>query len=126
VLRFALGATSYAARTRGWTICPILGFGLAEWSSFRYDPLPLVSQFGRTSNRIRNCWAGSPVRGGCAVPANSIILATELTGGFTLLLPMLAACFAAMLVPQCWMIRWSTIHCGKALDSVQANSHRRP
>jgi CIC family chloride channel protein len=26
-------------------------------------------------------------------------LATELTGGFTLLLPMLAACFAAMLVP---------------------------
>jgi chloride channel protein, CIC family len=47
----------------------------------------------------RNCWAGSPVRGGCAVPANGIILATELTGGFTLLLPMLAACFAAMLVP---------------------------
>jgi hypothetical protein len=74
-------------------------FGLAEWSSFRYDPLPPVSQFGRTSNRKRNCWAGSPVRGGCAVPANSIILATELTGGFTLLLPMLAACFAAMLVP---------------------------
>ena len=32
-------------------------------------------------------------------PLTGIILATELTGGFTLLLPMLAACCAAMLVP---------------------------
>jgi CIC family chloride channel protein len=38
----------------------------------------------------------------CAVvraPLTGIILAIELTGSFTLLLPMLAACFAAMLVP---------------------------
>ena len=32
-------------------------------------------------------------------PITGIILAIELTGSFTLLLPMLAACFAAMLVP---------------------------
>jgi len=32
-------------------------------------------------------------------PLTGIILAIELTGSFTLLLPMLAACFGAMLVP---------------------------
>ena len=32
-------------------------------------------------------------------PLTGIILAIELTGSFTLFLPMLAACFAAMLVP---------------------------
>jgi CIC family chloride channel protein len=31
-------------------------------------------------------------------PLTGIILAIELTGSFTLLLPMLSACFAAMLV----------------------------
>ena len=32
-------------------------------------------------------------------PLTGIILVTEMTGSFTLLLPMLGACFAAMLVP---------------------------
>ena len=32
-------------------------------------------------------------------PLTGIILAIELTGSFTLLLPILGACFAAMLVP---------------------------
>ena len=33
-------------------------------------------------------------------PVTGIILATEMTGSFTLLLPMLLACFAAMMVPN--------------------------
>ena len=33
------------------------------------------------------------------VPVTGIILVTEMTASFTLLLPMLSACFAAMLVP---------------------------
>ena len=32
-------------------------------------------------------------------PVTGIILVTEMTGNFTLLLPMLLACFAAMIVP---------------------------
>jgi CIC family chloride channel protein len=32
-------------------------------------------------------------------PVTGIVLVTEMTGSFTLLLPMLGACFAAMLVP---------------------------
>jgi len=33
-------------------------------------------------------------------PVTGIILVTEMTASFTLLLPMLSACFAAMLVPN--------------------------
>jgi chloride channel protein, CIC family len=33
-------------------------------------------------------------------PVTGIILVTEMTGSFTLLLPMLLACFAAMIVPN--------------------------
>jgi CIC family chloride channel protein len=32
-------------------------------------------------------------------PLTGIVLVTEMTGNVTMLLPMLAACFAAMLVP---------------------------
>ena len=32
-------------------------------------------------------------------PLTGIVLVVELTGNFTLLLPMLSACFAAMLLP---------------------------
>jgi CIC family chloride channel protein len=33
-------------------------------------------------------------------PVTGIVLVVEMTAGFTALLPMLAACFAAMLVPN--------------------------
>jgi CIC family chloride channel protein len=33
-------------------------------------------------------------------PVTGIVLLIEMTAGFTLLLPMLGACFAAMLVPE--------------------------
>jgi CIC family chloride channel protein len=33
-------------------------------------------------------------------PVTGIILVTEMTASFTLLLPMLGACFAAMLIPN--------------------------
>ena len=32
-------------------------------------------------------------------PVTGIVLVTEMTGSFTLLLPMLTACFSAMVVP---------------------------
>jgi CIC family chloride channel protein len=33
-------------------------------------------------------------------PVTGIVLVTEMTGGFAMFLPMLAACFSAMLVPN--------------------------
>jgi CIC family chloride channel protein len=98
ILRFALGAVSYAARTPGGLFAPMLVLG---------------SQVGLLLGTVCNRWfpdaATNPteysVVGMAALftavvraPVTGIILAIELTGTFTLLLPMLGACFAAMLV----------------------------
>lgn len=98
ILRFALGAVSYAARTPGGLFAPMLVLG---------------SQVGLLLGTVCNHWfpgaATNPteysVVGMAALftavvraPVTGIILAIELTGTFTLLLPMLGACFAAMLV----------------------------
>ncbi len=45
-------------------------------------------------------------------PITGIILATEMTGSFTLLLPMLTSCFAAMIVP-------TVLHCPPIYDSLR-------
>jgi CIC family chloride channel protein len=98
-LRFGLGAISYAARTPGGLFAPMLVLG---------------SQSGLLFGTLCNRWfpnSGAPpteyaVVGMAALftavvraPVTGIILAIELTGSFTLLLPMLAACFTAMLLP---------------------------
>jgi chloride channel protein, CIC family len=98
-LRFGLGAVSYAARTPGGLFAPMLVLG---------------SQTGLLFGTICHHWfpnaAALPtefaVVGMAALfasvvqaPLTGIILAIELTGSFTLLLPMLGACFAAMVVP---------------------------
>jgi CIC family chloride channel protein len=99
LLRFALGAVSYAAATPGGLFAPMLVLG---------------SQMGLYLGTICEGWlvpsAESPtafaVAGMAAfftavvrAPLTGIILVIEMTGGYTQLLPMLAACFIAMLVP---------------------------
>ncbi len=99
LLRFGLGVVSYAAGTPGGLFAPMLVLG---------------SQSGFLLGTLYNRWlpglAVSPVE--CAVvgmaaffaavvraPVTGVILVIELTGSSTPLLPMLAACFAAMMVP---------------------------
>jgi CIC family chloride channel protein len=97
-LRFALGPVSYAARTPGGLFAPMLVLGsqsgllfgtLARW-------LP-----GAGTNPTEYAVVGIAAFFTAVVraPLTGIVLATELTGSFTLLLPMLAACSTAMLVP---------------------------
>jgi len=99
VVRFALGAVCYAARTPGGLFAPMLVLG---------------AQIGLVFGALSQHWfpgvASTPtadaVIGMAAfftavvrAPVTGIILVIELTGCFTLLLPMLAACFTAMLAP---------------------------
>jgi chloride channel protein, CIC family len=98
-VRFGLGAFSYAAQTPGGLFAPMLVLG---------------AQIGLVFGTLCSHWfpslALSPtafaVIGMAAfftavvrAPVTGIILVIEMTGSFTLLLPMLAACFAAMAVP---------------------------
>ena len=98
VLRFALGPASYASGTPGGLFAPMLVLGAQSG-------LLLGIPFGRW-------FPGAPQATELAVvgmaafftavvraPVTGVILVTEMTGSFTLLLAMLGACFAAMLVP---------------------------
>ena len=51
-------------------------------------------------------------------PVTGIVLVTEMTASFTLLLPMLASCFVAMLVPT--LLRNAAIY-----DSLRGRTLRR-
>jgi CIC family chloride channel protein len=113
--RFALGPLCYAARTPGGLFAPMLVLGAqggllygslcSRWATnLAPDPkaLAVVGMAAFFTAVVRS-------------PLTGIVLAIELTGCFTLLLPMLSACFAAMLLPT--LLRQPPIY-----DSLRENT----
>lgn len=99
LLRFGLSAVSYAARTPGGLFAPMLVLGAQFGLAFG-----IVSQRAFPSLDIQP--AAFAVVGMAAfftgvvrAPLTGIVLVTEMTASFTMLQPMLIACFASMLVP---------------------------
>jgi chloride channel protein, CIC family len=99
LLRFALSSVSYAARTPGGLFAPMLVLG-AQLGLVFGD----LCRLGFPSLDIRP--EGFAVVGMAAfftgvvrAPITGIVLVIEMTASFTMLLPMLGACFAAMVVP---------------------------
>jgi chloride channel protein, CIC family len=99
LVRFGLGPVSYAAGTPGGLFAPMLVLGAQSG-------LVLGTLFCRWFPYLAERPAAFAVVGMAAfftavvrAPVTGIILVTEMTGCFTLLLPMLLACFAAMTVP---------------------------
>jgi CIC family chloride channel protein len=98
VLRLALGSVSYAAGTPGGLFAPMLVLGAQSGLLFGAG--------------CRLCFPGADIQpvafaavgmaafftGVVRAPLTGISLVVEMTAGVTLLLPMLGACFAAMLV----------------------------
>lgn len=99
LFRFGLGAVSYAARTPGGLFAPILVLGAQSGLLFGI----LCTQWFPTlvSNPTALGVVGMAAFFTAVVraPVTGIVLVTEMTASFTLLLPMLSACFAAMAVP---------------------------
>lgn len=99
LLRFGLGAVSYAAGTPGGLFAPLLVVGaqLGLWLGLVYraafPDLDIVPQ-GFAVVGMAAFFAGV-VR----APVTGITLVVEMTANVTMLLPMLGACFVAMLVP---------------------------
>ena len=97
--RFALGPLCYAAETPGGLFAPMLVLGAqcglflgalsCYWFPYLGEPPTAFAVVGMAA------FFTAVVR----APVTGIILVTEMTGCFTLLLPMLLACFAAMTVP---------------------------
>lgn len=99
LFRFWLGPVSYAADTPGGLFAPLLVVGaqggllfgmLCSWWAPSLAPIPMaftvvgMAAFFTASVRA---------------PVTGIVLITEMTASFTLLLPLITACFAAMIVP---------------------------
>jgi chloride channel protein, CIC family len=99
LIRFALGAVSYAAGTPGGLFAPMLvlgaQFGFVSGGVCRtLLPYLDVQPEGFAIVGMAAFFAGV-VR----APITGIVLATEMTGDVSMLLPMLCACSVAMLVP---------------------------
>jgi CIC family chloride channel protein len=95
LVRFLLGPVSYAARTPGGLFAPMLVIGsqagfllLAPWSHIGSSATVVPARFAIVG--MAGLFA-AVVR----APLTGIVLAAELTGSYTLLLPMLGAAFAA-------------------------------
>jgi CIC family chloride channel protein len=99
VLRFALGAISYAARTPGGLFAPMLVLGAESGMLFGILCRHWAPDTVHDPKALAVVGMAAVFTGVVRAPLTGIILVTEMTGTFTLLLPMLAACFAAMLVP---------------------------
>jgi len=99
LLRFGLGALSYAAATPGGLFAPMLVLG--SQSGVFYGILCRHWLPGITHPPAAFGVVGMAAFFTAVVraPVTGIVLVIEMTGSFTLLLPMLAACCSAMLVP---------------------------
>jgi len=99
MVRFGLGAASYAAGTPGGLFAPMLALGAQLGLA-----VGILCRFAFPSLDVQA--EGFAVVGMAAfftgvvrAPLTGIVLVTEMTGSVTLLLPMLGACAMAMLVP---------------------------
>jgi CIC family chloride channel protein len=99
LVRFALGPLSYAAGTPGGLFAPILVLGAQTgflFANFFYTWFPAITPISTALAVIGMAAFFTAV---VRAPLTGIILVIEMTASFTLFLPMLGACFAAMLVP---------------------------
>lgn len=100
LLRFGLGAVSYAVATPGGLFAPMLVLG-AQLGLFCGALCRTVfPDLGIDPEAFAVVGMAALFTGVVQAPITGIVLAIEMTAAFTTLLPMLGACFAAMLVPN--------------------------
>lgn len=99
VIRFVLGALSYSARTPGGLFAPLLVLGSQSGLLFGTIFSRWFPSAGANPTEYAIVGMAALFTAVVRAPLTGIILTIELTGSFTLLLPMLGACFAAMVTP---------------------------
>ncbi len=100
LLRFALGAVSYSAATPGGLFAPMLALG-AQLGLFCGALCRMAfPDLGIDPEAFAVVGMAAFFTGVVQAPVTGIVLVIEMTAGFATLLPMLGACFAAMLVPN--------------------------
>jgi chloride channel protein, CIC family len=100
LFRFGLGAVSYAAGTPGGLFAPLLVLGAQSGLFFGIFCNHWFPAAAPSSILFAVVGMAAFFTAVVRAPLTGIILVTEMTASFTLLLPMLVACFAAMVVPN--------------------------
>jgi CIC family chloride channel protein len=99
VVRFALGTVSYAAGTPGGLFAPLLVLGAQLGLVFGGSCRLLLPDLGIEPEACAVVGMAAFFTGVVRAPVTGIVLVTEMTGSVSLLLPMICACFVAMLAP---------------------------
>ena len=99
LLRFGLGALSYAARTPGGLFAPMLVLGAQLGLMFGLVCQMTFPGLGIQPQGFAVVGMAAFFAGVVRAPLTGIVLVTEMTANVTMLLPMLGASFVAMLVP---------------------------
>ncbi len=99
LLRFVLGAASYAVRTPGGLFAPMLVLGAQV--GMLYGLICHSTLLDADTPPVAYAVVGMAAffTGVVRAPVTGIVLIIEMTDSFPMLLPMLGACFTAMLVP---------------------------
>jgi CIC family chloride channel protein len=118
VLRFALGTVSYAAATPGGLFAPMLVLGAQIGLFCGALCRAAFPDLGIEPEAFAVVGMAAFFTGVVQAPVTGIVLVIEMTAGFTMLLPMLAACFAAMLVPN-------LVHSAPIYQSLRERAVRR-
>ena len=100
LLRFALGNVSYAARTPGGLFAPILVLGAQLGLMFGVLCQRIFPGLEIQPEGFAVVGMAALLTGIVRAPLTGIVLVVEMTQSVRMLLPMLGACFAAMLVPS--------------------------
>src|SRR5262249_21075163 len=98
-VRFALGTVSYAAGTPGGLFAPLLVLGAQLGLLFGGSCRLLLPDLGVEPEGFAVVGMAAFFTGVVRAPVTGIVLVTEMTASVSLLLPMICACFVAMLAP---------------------------
>lgn len=98
-VRFVLGPVSYAARTPGGLFAPMLVLGAAGGMLFGLGAARVCPSIAPDPIVMAVVGMAAFFTAVVRAPVTGIVLVTEMTGCYHLFLPLLAASFAAMVVP---------------------------
>jgi hypothetical protein len=112
------------SQTRDHAVCPHAGAGVAERSVLRHPLQPLVPQHGSISDGIRRRRDGGVFYRGRTVSGERYRPVTDMMASFPQLLPMLASCFSAIVVPT--LLRDAPIYNVLLQRSVLGGSQESP
>jgi CIC family chloride channel protein len=99
LIRFGLGAVSYAAGTPGGLFAPLLVLGAQSGLLFGAACRFAFPALAIQPQAFALVGMAAFFTGVVRAPVTGIVLVAEMTGNVTMLLPMLGACFVAMLLP---------------------------